>query len=435
MPKKKSTTTKKSNLLTSDNKYKLIYDLAPEAIVIVDNQGTFIEANGRLMDWLGYDPKDLTGKPLIKFPFLPPKSKAIVAKKFAARMLGKDIPSYQLEFKHKNGHYLLGEVRATPIKDKKGKIIGDLVMITNLSESEAIKSELTETQKTQTALIESLIDGVFQINTKGIFLYMNQSFLDMTEYAKEELIDHHFNIILDKDEQIKAQETLQDVINGQKAVGEQEITTKSGQKVIAAFTANPIFKKKQIVSIIGTLRDITIENKTAIELKRLKTAVNNSSEIIFMTDEKGIINYINPSFTKLYGYTKEEIVGKTTPRILKSGRKSEEEYANFWRTIASGQAIRWQIENKTKAGDYLIIDSAVSPIKNQEGQAMGFLAIQTNITNQVIQEEQLKQTIKRDQKLNEIMVGRELKMIQLKEEIQKLSQQLALASQTQSQAP
>lgn len=75
------------------------------------------------------------------------------------------------------------------------------------------------------------------------------------------------------------------------------------------------------------------------EILMLQRAVESSGEAIFITDLDGLITYINPEFTKLYGYTAYEVIGKTTPRILKSGVMNPENYKYFWATILNKEEV------------------------------------------------------------------------------------------------
>ena len=135
---------KKKNLKTEEDvlgpgRYKQVFDLSPEGIVIFDKKGKIIDANNRLYDWLKYRPGDIKGKSLLRLPFISKKGKLVVAKKFASRMLGKNIAPYEIEFVAKDGKILIGLIRAMPIRDNRGKIVGDMVMVTEVTKE--IKEE------------------------------------------------------------------------------------------------------------------------------------------------------------------------------------------------------------------------------------------------------------------------------------------------------
>jgi PAS domain S-box-containing protein len=115
-------------------------------------------------------------------------------------------------------------------------------------------------------------------------------------------------------------------------------------------------------------------------LLKLQSAVESSGEAIFITDIDGLITYINPEFTNLYGYTSNEIVGKTTPRILKSGTMVPDNYKDFWATILNKEVVRSEHINKTKDGRLLTVEGSANPILNDKKEIVGFIGIQHDIT-------------------------------------------------------
>lgn len=122
------------------------------------------------------------------------------------------------------------------------------------------------------------------------------------------------------------------------------------------------------------------DNQTQDELLKLKKAVEASGEVVFITDREGVITYINPEFTKLYGYNSEEITGKTTPRILKSGIMGQEAYQRFWEALLSGQVVKGEFINQCKDGSMVTVEGSANPILDEKDKIIGFLAIQRDIT-------------------------------------------------------
>ena len=123
------------------------------------------------------------------------------------------------------------------------------------------------------------------------------------------------------------------------------------------------------------------ERKRAEEaLLKLKKAVDNSGEIIFLTDKEGIFTFVNPAFTYIYGFTADEIVGKVTPRILKSGTEDANFYKNFWETLQDRKEKRGELINKRKDGTLINVDVSATPIFDESKNIIGFLGIQRDIT-------------------------------------------------------
>ncbi|HEV2350215.1 MAG TPA: response regulator [Terriglobia bacterium] len=147
---------------------------------------------------------------------------------------------------------------------------------------------------------------------------------------------------------------------------------------------------------VVVMRDVTERRRGEEALVRLRKAVDASGEVVFMTDPTGVFTFVNPEFTRLYGYSEEEVVGKVTPRVLKSGRRSAEEYANFWKTILENRGIKEEVSNKTKDGRLVDAENSVNSILDEQGDIKGYLAIQRDITERKRLLEQLRQSQKMD---------------------------------------
>ena len=133
-------------------------------------------------------------------------------------------------------------------------------------------------------------------------------------------------------------------------------------------------------NVFKRANEVEIERRLAVEeLLKFKLGIERSNEVIFMTDIDGNILYVNPSFEKTYGYTKEEVLGKN-PRILKSGTLDNSFYREFWEHLLKKQLVVKEIENKTKEGSVVNIETSVNPILGESNEIFGFLAIQHDIT-------------------------------------------------------
>ncbi len=170
------------------------------------------------------------------------------------------------------------------------------------------------------------------------------------------------------------------------------------------------------------------------EILKFKLAVESSGEAIFMTDVEGVFTYVNPEFTKLYGYKSDEVVNKVTPRILKSGLKTADFYKDFWGKLNAGIVVKTEMNNKSKNGNIIIIEATVNPILDQNKKMLGFLAVQHDVTARKKTEVEsdkakieLQQKIKDLESFNRVTVNRELKMVELKDKIKELEAQLKVS--------
>ena len=123
-----------SRLRDSERKYREMFELSPEAIVLLDRSGTVLDVNDRAHEWLAYDREAIIGRRFWDFPFLSDDDKAKVRKKFLQRMAGEQVPPYEIGFNAKPGAKRVGRIVATAIRDAKGEVLQDLVMISDITD-------------------------------------------------------------------------------------------------------------------------------------------------------------------------------------------------------------------------------------------------------------------------------------------------------------
>ena len=127
------------------------------------------------------------------------------------------------------------------------------------------------------------------------------------------------------------------------------------------------------------IHDTTERKQTEVQLHKLSRAVEQSPVSIVITDAKGSIEYVNPKFTELTGYSLEETIGQN-PRILKTEQTSQEEYKKMWDIILSGQIWHGEFCNHKKNGEVYWETASISPILNEKGDITHFVAIKEDVT-------------------------------------------------------
>jgi PAS domain S-box-containing protein len=146
------------------------------------------------------------------------------------------------------------------------------------------------------------------------------------------------------------------------------------------------------VRMFGTIQDITERKRAEAELLTLRAAVEQSANMIEVTDPMGNIEYVNPAFEKGTGYSCAEAVGQN-PRILKSGMQDVGFYRNLWATILSGKIWRGEFHNRRKDGSLYWESATISPVLNGKGKIVHFIAIKENITERKEMEGRLSEAL------------------------------------------
>ena len=142
--------------------------------------------------------------------------------------------------------------------------------------------------------------------------------------------------------------------------------------------------------LLSVLED---ERRGQAERLRLILAIEQAGESFVMTDTEGVIQYVNPAFTRCSGYTREEVLGQHT-RILKSGKHPEELYDELWETISSGKAWKGRLVNRRKDGSLFTEDATISAVTDAAGHITNYVAVNRDVTHEIELEEQLFQAQK-----------------------------------------
>ncbi|HKU24203.1 MAG TPA: ATP-binding protein, partial [Candidatus Sulfotelmatobacter sp.] len=151
-------------------------------------------------------------------------------------------------------------------------------------------------------------------------------------------------------------------------------------------------------SIRGTLalHSMQRESRSAEErVRKLSRAVEQSPDLVMITDRHGTIEYVNPAFEKLTGYKKEDVYGKN-PRILKSGEQGPDVYKEMWRTILAGNVFRGILINRKKNGELYYVEKSICPVRDADGQITHFIANGRDLTERLHLEAELLQAQKMD---------------------------------------
>jgi PAS domain S-box-containing protein len=151
------------------------------------------------------------------------------------------------------------------------------------------------------------------------------------------------------------------------------------------------YSENQVFGYIGTITDIT-ERKLAEEKNRTQLiALESAANGIVVTDKNGMIEWINPAWSALTGFSKEEAIGKN-PRILKSGAQDQSYYRKMWETILAGKAWRGELLNKRKDGTIYSEEETITPVLDEHSAVINFIAIKQDITERKRTEEELKRS-------------------------------------------
>jgi PAS domain S-box-containing protein len=272
-------------------------------------------------------------------------------------------------------------------------LIGTIQDVSELKESEELRRK-TETRFR--TVVDTMNEGFFITDEEAVFTFVNQALLTINGLSSAgEMVGSHVTRFLSAEAVREVERIYRETLTGQMhsvPPAVTDIVQPDGREVTIEIRPTPLFDKGKFIGFCGIVSDVTGRRRAEETVSRLHTAIENSGDIIFMTDTEGIITYVNPHFTKVYGYTPAEVVGLTTPRVLKSGKMHREDYEELWSAVLSRQAVIREMINKSKDGRLIIIEASLNPVLDSNRNISGFLAVQRDVTERKLVDERLRES-------------------------------------------
>jgi PAS domain S-box-containing protein len=243
------------------------------------------------------------------------------------------------------------------------------------------KYEAEEARTKLSAIVESSEDAIISKSFDGIIISWNASAERIYGYSAAAAIGKPIAILIPPEYSNEFPQLTEKIKRGEAIKHyETDRLRKNGERIQMSLTLSPIKDEAGAIvgiSVIG--RDITERKRAEEKIRQLSRAVEQSPASIVITNPAGNIEYVNPKFVNLTGYTLAEALGKN-PRILKSGEKGPEAYRELWQTITAGKEWRGEFHNKKKNGELYWESASISPIRDLAGRITHYVAVKEDIT-------------------------------------------------------
>jgi PAS domain S-box-containing protein len=249
-----------------------------------------------------------------------------------------------------------------------------------LAERKRAEEELRKSEDKFRAIFDNTSDGMFLLDLEARKFFMcNATCATMLGYTQEGFSNLAIADIHPEEDLPFIYEQIGKFNRGERGI-RSDIRFKRKDGSIFVVDLSPalltIADKEYLVI---SFRDITERKQAEEALTKLSGAVRQTADSVVIASRDGIIEYVNPAFEKLTGYSKEEVIGKT-PGILKSGEHGQEFYRALWETILSGRIFRAEFINKKKSGELYFQEETITPIVNGNERVMHFVSTGRDIT-------------------------------------------------------
>ena len=276
--------------------------------------------------------------------------------------------------------------RAFPIRDERGAVTLICGVAKDITERKQAEAALHDANWRMASIIEGTHVGTWEWNIQTGEAVFNEVWAEMIGYTLEELAPisiKTWQMYVHPEDGAQSAQLLERHFAGERPYYDCEcrMKHKAGHWVWVRDRGRVITRNSagQPLMMFGTHADITTRKQAEEKLRELSIAVEQSPASIVITDPAGNMEYVNPKFLAVTGYTLEEVLGKN-PRVLKSGETSPEAYRELWQTITAGQEWRGEFHNQKKTGELFWESVTISPIRDSAGRITHYVAVKEDIS-------------------------------------------------------
>ncbi len=375
-------------LKESEDKFRRLSEKSLVGVYLIQGD-VFKYVNPKLAEIFGYKTEEIINK-LGPTDLTAPDDRNIVTGNITSRLKGeKESIAYSFRGMKKDHSLIYVDVFGSrTIFSGEPAVIGTLLDVTDRKKTEeAIKIS----EKKYRTIIEAANDAIIIVDTETRKIVdANKQAEKLTGRTRKEMIGQPHVIIHPKEYGEEYSFIFSEIVSQQQqqiTLAEVIVQHKDGTFIPVEINSSQYTLGGRSV-LQGIFRDLRERRKAEEEIRKLSRAVEQSPLAVVITNTNGTIEYVNPHFHKVTGYTADEMIGEN-PRILKSGETPDESYRKLWETISSGKEWHGEFHNKKKNGELYWEHASISPIRDEKGIITHYIAIKEDITDRKRMQQEL----------------------------------------------
>ncbi|MCG7534979.1 PAS domain S-box protein [Pseudoalteromonas sp. OOF1S-7] len=359
----------------SDNT-RAILDQAIDAVISIDTKNNVTYMNAAAEKLFGYGKTQVLGKNV----------KMLVPREFATN-------HDQYVNANRNGgpDKIVGTARDIQIETRSGDKKWCSLSLSKVRQSDGIHytafiKDITVQKEAQERIdqtLEQCIDAVVSIDHNNIVTFFNPAAERLWGYQREEVIGHNVKMLVPK----VIQGNHDEMVNRNRRTGEDKIVGTSRDVEIERSDGQVLWANLSLskVNVAGKIaytafvKDITEEKAQRDQIALLSLVANETDNSVIITDAVGLIEYVNPGFTKLSGFEQHEVLGKKPGHVLQGKHTSSDTKKRIRKNLEQRTPFYEEILNYTKEGEPYWISLAINPVFDERGNLIRFVSIQANV--------------------------------------------------------
>ncbi len=360
----------------SEEKYRWLADDMPMFIVTFAPDGTTTFVNGAIAKLVSMSTAQLTG--MVFFDFLNAADRQTVRSRLAQLTPAQPVETHEHTFDMPGGEIAYHQWTNRAFFDDSGAVTHYQAVGQDITERKRSSAALERLLLEQKSILDSRILGIAKLKDRR-FVWVNHSHAEMLGYTPEEMIGQSSRMVYPNDEAYAAfsASAMAQLQAGKIYRGEVQFLSKAG--ALCWFDVSGSALSPGSNEFIFSCVDIT-ERKQAEARRKLAASVfGYAREGITITDAQGTIVDVNDAFSRITGYSREEVVGKN-PRILSSGRQDLAFYKTMWADLTTLGHWSGEIWNRRKSGEVYAELLTISAVRDGQGQTQQYVGLFSDIT-------------------------------------------------------
>jgi PAS domain S-box-containing protein len=361
-----------------EERQRQFIEQAPVALAMLDENRRYVAISRRWRDEYDLGGQNIIGR---SHDEVRPKISGDWKQIHQQGLSGMIVRAEEDLFHHADGRplWLRWEVRPWY---RDGSVAGIIIFSEDVTVRKQAEEKVNRSDAQFRAMFENSAVGMAQVSPDGHFLRVNERLCEMFGYSQAELQGLSFQDVMQPDDlateitQLKHTRALDTDRYGQ----ERRCLRKDGLVMWGYLSVGDVFDENgKLAYQVAVIEDITERKRTEDALRKFSRVIRQTASAVVITDAEGIIEYVNPKFSEITGYSAAEAVGRR-PDSLNLGPLDEATASDIWRTIKSGQIWRGEFQSRRKDGSSYWDEAIVSPIRDSRGEITHFAAIQDDIT-------------------------------------------------------
>ena len=411
-----------------EKKYQFLFENSGDMIFTLDRNGIITSFNREAELTTGYDRKEVIGKSFVKV-LATKGTKQLEMKRFRKRLDTRESKPFQAVMRTRSGERRNILANSMRLKDERGEVTGLACILKDVTGRKKAEQETKRAEYLLEKVVDNMADGVVITDKKGLITFYNEGAVEIFGHHPSDILGKPvLDFYVRKKDAKKVKQMLLKSKEGRISNFETQFLTREGNTVFVNMSATLMRDDEgKIIGTLGINRDITQRKTLERELKeseeRYRTMVESAHDMVAIIGEDYRLKYVNKKAEELTAYSREELRGMDFRDLLAKG--SRRSVLDRFRKKRRGEKVpvRYEFEIVREDGDKRRVESSSSNLMDANG-SMNTIAYIKDITERKQYEEALKDKLEELEKWYKLTVDRELKMIELKNEIRALAHEL-----------